>query len=48
MEIESVEVIPMRKDSIWEDVNTGFGVGFITTSFVEWKLYVLEKDALAK
>lgn len=36
MKIESVEVIPMRKESIWEDVENDFEVAFITTDYVKW------------
>ena len=36
MKIESVEVIPMSKESKWEDIRTPFEVSFITTSFDEW------------
>jgi hypothetical protein len=48
VEIESIQVIPMRKDSIWEDVKNYFDVSYITTSFAEWKVHVLEKEALVK
>jgi len=37
MKIESVEVIPMRGESIWEDTENPFEVMAISTSFDEWK-----------
>lgn len=42
MKIESVEVIPMSKESKWVDVETPFEVAFITTSFDEWYTNTLE------
>jgi chlorite dismutase len=36
MEIESVQVIPMSKESKWEDVPRKFEVSFITTDYVTW------------
>lgn len=36
MKIESVEVIPMTKDSKWEEASNPFEVYNITTSFIEW------------
>lgn len=39
MKIESVEVIPMRGESIWEDVKEAFDVSCITTSYDKWKEY---------
>ena len=41
MEIESVEVIPMRGESIWEDTKNDFEVFGITTSLEEWKTQIL-------
>lgn len=37
MKIESVEVIPMRGESIWEDIKNDFEVFGITTSYDEWE-----------
>lgn len=42
MKIESVEVIPMSKESKWEDIRTPFEVSFITTSFDEWYAQTLK------
>ena len=41
MKIESVEVIPMAKESKWEDVPRQFEVSMITTDYVVWftKMY---------
>jgi hypothetical protein len=36
MKIESIEVIPMTKESKWEDVPRQFEVSMITTNFGEW------------
>lgn len=37
MKIESVEVIPMRGESIWENIKNDFEVFGITTSYDEWE-----------
>ena len=42
MKIESVEVIPMTKESKWEDLPKKFEVAGITTSFEKWYVGVLE------
>lgn len=34
--IESVQVIPMSKESKWEDIPKQFEVSFITTDYVTW------------
>ncbi len=41
MKIESVEVIPMSKESKWEDAESLFEVSMITTDYVMWftKMY---------
>ena len=41
MKIESVEVIPMSKESKWEDAPRKFEVSMITTDYVTWftKMY---------
>jgi hypothetical protein len=41
MKIESIEVIPMTKESKWEDVPRQFEVSMITTDYVTWftKMY---------
>lgn len=44
MEIESVTVIPMSKESKWEDMPAAFQVCFITTSFKDWYINVLEQS----
>lgn len=36
MQIESVEVIPMSKESKWEDAPKTFEVSMITTDYVKW------------
>jgi len=36
MEIESIEVIPMSKESKWEDLPRIFEVSMITTDYVTW------------
>ena len=43
MIIESVEVIPSTKESKFEDIENGFEVFAITTSFDEWQLFMMEK-----
>ena len=42
MKIESVEVIPMSKESKWEEVPKKFEVASITTSFDKWYTGALE------
>lgn len=42
MKIESVEVIPMTKESKFEDVEREFEVFAMTTSFDEWESFALE------
>lgn len=42
MKIESVEVIPMSKESKWEDLPSKFEVASITTSFDKWYTGALE------
>lgn len=42
MKIESVEVIPMRKESIWEDISNPFEVAGITTSYEEWEKFFVD------
>jgi hypothetical protein len=41
MEIESIQVIPMSKESKWEDITPVFEVSMITTDYVIWftKMY---------
>lgn len=46
MKIESVEVIPMSKDSKWEEMKEPFEVIGITTSYVEWLKDAYEKTSL--
>lgn len=44
MKIESVEVIPMRKDSLFEATPLqGFECSFITTSYDEWRPAVIDE-----
>lgn len=45
MEIESVQVIPMRGESIWEDARNPFEVAGITTSYDEWLAKMKAHDA---
>jgi hypothetical protein len=42
VKIESVEVIPMSKESKWEDLPSKFEVAYITTSFDKWYTGALE------
>lgn len=52
MKIESVEVIPMAKESKWKDAPRKFEVSMITTDYVTWftKMYddILSYDAEPK
>jgi hypothetical protein len=43
VKIESVEVIPMSKESKWEDLPSKFEVAYITTSFEKWYVNLLEQ-----
>jgi hypothetical protein len=43
MEIESVQVIPMLKDSKWEDTNRIFEVSMITTDYATWFTSIYEE-----
>jgi hypothetical protein len=46
MKIESVEVIPMSKDSKWEETQEPYEVFGVTTSYSEWLVDSIEKSSL--
>lgn len=45
MKIESIEVIPMSKDSKWEETKEPFEVFEVTTSYSKWLIDCVEKSS---
>lgn len=48
MIIESIQTIPLSKESKFEDVPNTFEVAFITTSYEDWRTKVIEYSSLVE